>query len=79
MATLKELDLSCGDPFQHISEAGVWTLGTIHDIDNEGKVKAWVKVCSLRGPIDELFPDGEVEFAADDSGFSRIPKPEAQM
>ena len=76
MATIKELGLSCGDPFQHSNEAGVWVLGTVHDIDSADNVKAWVQMCSLSSPIDELFPGGEVEFAAEDKGFSRIPGPE---
>jgi len=45
-------------------------------IDSNGKVKAWVQVCSLSVPIDEPFPGGETEFAAGDNGFSRIPEPE---
>lgn len=76
MATAKELNLSCGDPLQHTNEAGVWILGTVRDIDSDGKVRTWVQMCSLRAPIEELFPDGEVEFAAEDNGFSRIPEPE---
>lgn len=76
MATAKELNLSCGDPFQHTNEAGVWILGTVHNIDTEGRVKAWVQVCSLHSPIEELFPGGEVEFLTQDNGFSKLPKPE---
>lgn len=76
MATAKELNLSCGDPFQHTNEASVWILGTVHDVDSDGKVKAWIQMCSLSAPIEELFPDGEVEFAAEDNGFSRIPETE---
>lgn len=76
MATAKELGLSAGAPFQHRNEAGVWILGTVHDIDSDGKVRAWVQVCSLSAPIDELFPNGETGFTAEDNGFSRIPEPE---
>lgn len=81
MATCENLHLKPGDLFVHTNKAGVWVMGTVHEIDSQkGVMTGWVQRSSLRvgADIDELYPEGEIKISLQDQGLSQLPDPRGQ-